>query len=200
MSKKNVAVFVSGGGSNLQAIIDAKLEAANIAVVVCNKNGAYAVERAKKNKIPVELVDHKNFDKRKDFEKEIINRLNKYSIDLIVLAGFMRILTSFFVNHFKNKIINLHPSLLPSFPGINAARQALEYGVKVTGCTVHFVDNEVDTGPIIIQSTVKITNNDSEESLLKKIQNEEHKIFPEAVRLFCEGRLTICGRKVLIKY
>lgn len=199
MSKKNVAVFVSGGGSNLQAIIDAKLEAANIAVVVCNKNGAYAVERAKKNKIPVELVDHKNFDKRKDFEKEIINRLNKYSIDLIVLAGFMRILTSFFVDHFKNKIINLHPSLLPSFPGINAARQALEYGVKVTGCTVHFVDNEVDTGPIIIQSTVKITNNDSEESLLKKIQNEEHKIFPEAVRLFCEGRLTICDRKVLIK-
>lgn len=199
MSKKNIAVFVSGSGTNLQAIIDAKIKSANLAVVLSNKPDAYALERALKHNIPVEVVDHKEFDTREAFEAELIERLKKYNVKLIVLAGFMRILTSFFVNNYKHRIINLHPALLPSFPGIHSAKQALDYGVKITGVTVHFVDDGVDTGPIILQSVVPIYDSDSEDSLLKKIHKEEHRIFPEAVKLFCEGRLSISGRKVIIK-
>lgn len=199
MSKKNVAIFVSGNGSNMQAIIDSNIEAANIAVVVCNKPNAYAIERAQNHNIQVEIIDHKQFDGRESFEKEIITRIEPYNVDLVVLAGFMRVLTSYFVNHFKNRIINLHPALLPSFPGMHSAKQALDYGVKVTGCTVHFVDDGVDTGPIILQSVVEIENDDTEETLLEKIHNEEHRIFPEAVRLFCEDRLKIEDRRVKIK-
>ncbi len=199
MSKKNIAVFVSGSGTNLQAIIDAKIKSANLAVVLSNKPDAYALERALKHNIPVEVVDHKEFDTREAFEAELIERLKKYNVKLIVLAGFMRILTSFFVNNYKHRIINLHPALLPSFPGIHSAKQALDYGVKITGVTVHFVDDGVDTGPIILQSVVPIDDSDSEDSLLEKIHKEEHRIFPEAVKLFCEGRLSISGRKVIIK-
>ena len=132
-SKINIAVFVSGSGTNLQAIIDAKIELANLAVVVCNKPDAYAITRAEKNNIPVELVNHKDFETREDFEKEIIGRIDKYNIKLIVLAGFMRVLSPYLVRKFKNRIINLHPALLPSFPGIRAAKLALDYGVKYTG-------------------------------------------------------------------
>jgi len=199
MSKKNIAVFVSGSGTNLQAIIDAKIKSANLAVVLSNKPDAYALERALKHNIPVEVVDHKEFDTREAFEAELIERLKKYNVKLIALAGFMRILTSFFVNNYKHSIINLHPALLPSFPGIHSAKQALDYGVKITGVTVHFVDDGVDTGPIILQSVVPIDDSDSEDSLLEKIHKEEHRIFPEAVKLFCEGRLSISGRKVIIK-
>lgn len=199
MSKKNIAVFVSGSGTNLQAIIDAKIKSANLAIVLSNKPDAYALERALKHDIPVEVVDHKEFDTREAFEAELIERLKKYNVKLIVLAGFMRILTSFFVNNYKHRIINLHPALLPSFPGIHSAKQALDYGVKITGVTVHFVDDGVDTGPIILQSVVPIDDSDSEDSLLEKIHKEEHSIFPEAVKLFCEGRLSISGRKVIIK-
>ena len=199
MSKKNVAVFVSGSGTNLQAIIDANIEAANIAVVLSNKPDAYALERALNHNIPVEVVDHKEYESRETFEEEIIERLKQYSIDLVVLAGFMRILTSYFVNSYKHRIINLHPALLPSFPGIHTAKQALDYGVKITGVTVHFVDDGVDTGPIILQSVVPVDDNDTEETLLEKVHEEEHRIFPEAVKLFCEDRLSISGRKVIIK-
>ena len=194
-----MAVFVSGSGTNLQAIIDANIEAANLAVVISNKPDAYAIERAKNHDIPVEVVSHKEFETREDFEAEIIGRLEKYNIELVVLAGFMRVLTPFFVGRFKNRIVNLHPALLPSFPGIHAAKQALEYGAKVTGCTVHFVDEGVDTGPIILQAVVPIEDDDTEDILLEKIHKEEHRIFPEAVRLFCEGRIAIDGRRVLIK-
>ena len=199
MSKKNVAVFVSGAGTNLQAIIDANIAAANIAVVLSNKPDAFALDRALNHGIQVEVVDHKEFDGREAFESEIIERLDKYNIDLVVLAGFMRILTPYFVNNYKDRIINLHPALLPSFPGMHTAKQAIEYGVKITGVTVHFVDDGVDTGPIILQSTVPVEDNDTEDTLLEKIHREEHRIFPEAVRLFCEGRLSISGRKVSIK-
>ena len=199
MSKVNVAVFVSGSGTNFQAIIDANIEAANLSVLVCNKPDVYAIKRAEKHGITVELVNHKDFETRGDFEAEIIKRLEKYDIELVVLAGFMRVLTPFFVRKFKNRIINLHPALLPSFPGMHASKQALDYGVKVTGCTVHFVDDGVDTGPIIMQSVVPVADDDTEESLLKKIHKEEHKIFPEVVRLFCEGRISIEGRRVFIK-
>ena len=199
MGKKNVAVFVSGSGTNLQAIIDADIEAANLSVVLSNKPDAYALERALKHNIPVEVVDHKEFDTREAFEEEIINRLEKYNIELVVLAGFMRILTSFFVNQYEQKILNLHPALLPSFPGVRSAKQALDYGVKFTGVTVHFVDDGVDTGPIILQSVVPINEADTEDTLLEKIHDEEHRIFPKAVQLFCENRLSISGRKVTIK-
>lgn len=196
--KKNIAVFVSGDGSNLQAIIDSKIESAKIAVVVCNNPEAYAIKRARNNNIEVELINHRDYSSREEFEQEIINRLSDYSIDLIVLAGFMRVLTSYFVSRYRLKIINLHPALLPSFPGIHAAKQALDYGVKYTGCTVHFIDEGVDTGPIILQSVVEVRDNDTEDSLMHRIHNIEHKIYPEAIRLFCEGRLRIVGRHVFV--
>ncbi len=199
MNKKNVAVFVSGSGTNLQSIIDANIESANIAVVLSNKPEAYALERALNHAIPVEVVDHKEYESREAFEAELIERLKNYNIDLIVLAGFMRILTSYFVNNYKHRIINLHPALLPSFPGMHSAKQAIDYGVKFTGVTIHFVDDGVDTGPIIIQSVVPVDDEDTEETLLNKIHAEEHRIFPEAVRLFCEDRLSINGRCVSIK-
>jgi len=198
VNKKNVAVFVSGNGSNLQSIIDSNIESADLAVVVCNKPDAYAIQRAQNHGIPVEIIDHKGFDSREDFEKEIIDRIGKYNIHLVVLAGFMRILSPYFVREYKGSIINIHPALLPAFPGVHSARQALDYGVKYTGCTVHFVDEGVDTGPIIIQAVVEVNDNDSEESLLQKIHEQEHRIFPEAVRLFCENRLRIAGRRVFI--
>lgn len=197
--KKNIAVMVSGSGSNLQAIIDADIESANISVVVCNNPDAFAIERARKHDIPVELVDHRQYGSREQFEKEIITRLENYDIDLVVLAGFMRILSPFFVRRYKNRIMNLHPALLPSFPGMHSARQALDYGVKYTGCTVHFVDEGVDTGPIIKQAVVEVEDRDTEESLLKKIHEKEHEIYPEAIRLFCEDKLRIEGRRVYTK-
>ncbi len=199
MNKKTrVGVFVSGSGSNLQALIDAKIPSVEIVVVVSNSPDAYAIERAKKNKIPVEVIDHRNYSSREDFEREIQKRLDQYKVDLIALAGFMRILTPLFIRNYKNRIMNLHPALLPSFPGTNAVKQALMYGVKFTGCTVHFVDEGVDTGPIILQAVVPIYDTDTEESLLERIHKEEHRIYPEAVRLFGEGKLRIEGRRVLI--
>ena len=199
MNKKTrVGVFVSGSGSNLQALIDAKIPSVEIVVVVSNNPDAYAIERAKKSKIPVEVIDHRNYSSREDFEREIQKRLDQYKIDLIALAGFMRILTPLFIRNYKHRIMNLHPALLPSFPGTNAVKQALMYGVKFTGCTVHFVDEGVDTGPIILQAVVPIYDTDTEESLLERIHKEEHRIYPEAVRLFGEGKLRIEGRRVLV--
>ena len=199
MNKKTrMGVFVSGSGSNLQALIDAKIPSVEIVVVVSNNPDAYAIERAKKSKIPVEVIDHRNYSSREDFEREIQKRLDQYKIDLIALAGFMRILTPLFIRNYKHRIMNLHPALLPSFPGTNAVKQALMYGVKFTGCTVHFVDEGVDTGPIILQAVVPIYDTDTEESLLERIHKEEHRIYPEAVRLFGEGKLRIEGRRVLV--
>ncbi len=198
MSKTNIAVFVSGSGTNLQAIIDSGIESANIAVVVCDIPGVMAIERARKHGIPVELVNSGDFESREEFERQIVAKIDGYDIDLVVLAGFMRILTPYFIGCFSNRIINIHPSLLPSFPGTNSVRQALDYGVKKTGCTVHFVREEVDAGPIILQAVVPITEEDTEETLLEKIHTEEYRILPEAIRLFCEGKLTLSGRRVLI--
>lgn len=198
MSKINIAVFVSGSGTNLQAVIDSGIESANIAVVVCDTPGVMAVDRAKNHGIPVELVNSRGFKSREEFERQIVAKIDRYDIDLVVLAGFMRILTPYFIGRFANRIINIHPSLLPSFPGTNSVRQALGYGVKQTGCTAHFVEKEVDAGPIILQAVVPVTEEDTEETLLEKVHAEEHRILPEAVRLFCEGKLTLSGRKVLI--
>lgn len=197
--KTRLAVFVSGSGTNLQAIIDAKIRNVEIVVVLSNNPDAYAVERAKKHGIPVEIVDHRNYSLREEFEIEILTRLEPYNVDLIALAGFMRILSPFFIRSYKNRITNLHPALLPSFPGTHAAKQALDYGVKFTGCTVHFVDEGVDTGPIILQAVVPIYDTDTEDSLLERIHKEEHRIYPEAIRLFAEGKLKIERRRVFIR-
>ena len=198
MSKTNVAVFVSGSGTNLQAVIDSGIESANIAVVVCDTPGVMAIERARKHGIPVELVNSRDFRSREEFERQIVAKIDGYDIGLVVLAGFMRIFTPYFIDCFRDRIINIHPSLLPSFPGTNSVRQALDYGVKQTGCTVHFVSEEVDAGPIILQAVVPVTEEDTEETLLEKVHAQEYRILPEAIRLFCEGKLTLSGRKVLI--
>jgi phosphoribosylglycinamide formyltransferase-1 len=197
--KTRLAVFVSGSGTNLQAIIDAKISSVEIVVVVSNNPEVYAIERAKKHNIPVDVIDHKQHSSREEFEKEVIRRLEPYRVDLIALAGFMRILSPFFVRAYKNRIMNLHPALLPLFPGIHAAKQALDFGVKFTGCTVHFVDEGVDTGPIILQAVVPIYDDDTEETLLERIHKEEHRIYPEAIRLFAEGKLRIEGRRVFVR-
>lgn len=198
MSKTNVAVFVSGSGTNLQAVIDSDIESANIAVVVCDTPGVMAIDRARKHHIPVELVNSRDFESREEFERQVVARIERYDIGLVVLAGFMRVLTPYFISSFKDRIINIHPSLLPSFSGTNSVRQALDYGVRQTGCTVHFVREEVDSGPIILQAVVPVTEEDTEETLLEKVHAQEHRILPEALRLFCEGKLTLSGRKVLI--
>ncbi len=200
MNKTNVAVLASGNGTNFQAIIDARIEAANLNVLVCNKPDAYAIKRAEKHRIAVELINHKDFGTREKFESRIISKLEEYNTELVVLAGFMRLLTPFFLERYKNRIINLHPALLPSFPGMHSVKQALDYGVKFTGCTVHFVDEGIDTGPIILQAAVPVEADDTEESLFNKIHQEEHKIFPKAVRLLCEKKFRIEGRKVLIEH
>jgi phosphoribosylglycinamide formyltransferase-1 len=155
--------------------------------------------RAKNHNIPVEVIDHKNYQTREEYEKHIIKTLEPYNLDLIVLAGFMRILSKVFVGAYKNKIINIHPALLPSFPGINSAKQALEYGVKYTGVTVHFIDEGVDTGPIILQSVVPIEDEDTEDALLERIHKVEHQIYPEAIRLISSRKIEVIGRRVIKK-
>ena len=199
MGKMRVAVFASGSGTNLQAIIDADIQTIEIAVVFTNNPDAYAIERAKKHNIQVEIIDHKNYKTREEYEKHIIKVLGPYKLNLIVLAGFMRIFSTVFVRAYKNKIVNIHPALLPSFPGINAGRQALEYGVKYTGVTVHFVDEGVDTGPIILQSVVEIEDEDTEDTLLEKIHEVEHRIYPKAIELISSGEIEVIGRRVIKK-
>jgi phosphoribosylglycinamide formyltransferase-1 len=194
-----VAVFASGSGTNLQAIIDADIQTIEIAVVFTNNPDAYAIERAKKHNIQVEIIENKNYKTREEYEKHIIEVLDPYKLNLIVLAGFMRILSTVFVRAYKNKIVNIHPALLPSFPGINAGRQALEYGVKYTGVTVHFVDEGVDTGPIILQSVVEIEDEDTEDTLLEKIHEVEHRIYPKAIELISSGEIEVIGRRVIKK-
>ena len=198
-TKTRLAVFVSGSGSNLQAIIDANIPTVEVALVFSNNPNAYAIERINKYGISSLVIDHTGYSSREDYEKEVLRLIEPYKVDLIALAGFMRILSPYFVSRFKNRIMNLHPALLPAFAGINSVKRALEYGVKYTGCTVHFVDEGVDTGPIILQSVVPIFENDTEDSLLERIHEEEHRIYPEAIRLFSERKLKIRGRKVSIE-
>jgi phosphoribosylglycinamide formyltransferase-1 len=197
-----IAILVSGNGSNLQAIIDAisaKKIKAEIAVVISNVPGAFALERAKKHGIKTAVVNSKEITDKAKYEKEIIKLIDSEKVDLICLAGYMRILSPEFVKHFDHKIMNIHPALLPAFPGLHVQKKALEYGVKFSGCTVHFVDAGCDTGPIIIQAVVPVQDNDSEETLSARILEQEHKIYPEAIRLYVEGRLKIEGRRVRIK-
>ncbi len=198
----NIAVFCSGYGSNFQAIVDAskrKLFDANIAIMVCDNKGAFALERAKKENIKTLLVLKENFKTREDFENKIIDMLEKEDIELICLAGFMRVLSPGFVKRYENRILNIHPALLPSFKGTHGIKDAFERGVKVTGVTVHFVTEELDAGPIILQEAVRIEEDDTRETLEGKIHAVEHTLYPKAIRLFTEGRLKVKGGKVKIK-
>ena len=197
-----VAVLASGRGSNFQSIIDAssrgEIPNANIKLLIVNEKNAYAIERAKKHNIPHYLIESKN-KKRSDFDLEMLEILHENRIDIIVLAGFMRILSTHFVNKYKNKIINIHPSLLPLFPGAHAHRETIKAGVSESGCTVHFVDDGVDTGPIIIQKSVPVNRNDTEETLANKILPLEHQIFPKALDLLTSRKLKINKGKVTIE-
>lgn len=197
----NLGVLVSGSGTNLQAIIDS-IEAggldAKIKIVLSNNANAYAVERAKKHRIPTFIITDSHFQTREDCDRHLVEILKSHSVDLVVLAGFMRLLTPVLIKSFPMRIINIHPALLPAFPGLHAHKKAVEYGVKFSGCTVHFVDEGVDTGPIIIQAVVPVLDNDTEETLARRILEEEHRIYPQAIRLFSQGRIEIKGRKVVI--
>ncbi len=189
-----VAVLASGSGSNFQALIDAHVP---IALLVCNVPGVACLDRAKAAGIEAVVLDHKAFDSRDAFDDALINALQTRNISLVVLAGFMRLLTSRFLAAFPAAVLNVHPSLLPAFPGVHSARQALEYGVKLTGCTVHFVDEGTDTGPIIAQAAVPVLDGDDEARLQARIQVEEHRLFPAVVAAVAEGRLKLNGRKVV---
>lgn len=170
---------------------------AQVALVISNKADAFALERAKKANIPTLVLPSVKGEDRAIYESKLIDALTQNKIGLVVLAGFMRILTPHFVNAFKNKIINIHPSLLPSFPGLHVHKQALDHGVKVSGCTVHFVDDGCDTGPIILQATVPVLDNDTEESLAARILTEEHKILPKAIDLYAKNKVKVVNRKVI---
>ena len=201
MAKEKLGVLCSGRGTDLQSIIDAIERgevAAEIAVVLADKPDAYALTRAKKAGIPAVLVNRKEYEGREPFEEALIAALEAAGVTLVVLAGFMRILTPLFVRHFAGRILNIHPALLPSFPGAHAHRDVLAYGVKVSGCTVHFVDEGTDSGPIILQAAVPVLDDDTEETLGARVLAQEHIIYPKAIQLYCEGKLKVEGRHVKI--
>ncbi len=197
-----VGVLVSGRGSNLQAIIDASEKGdihARVVVVISDKEEAYALDRARKHGIEALFMDPKAYPSREDHDRAMGDELEKRGVGLICLAGYMRVLSPYFVGRFQGQIINIHPALLPSFPGLHGQLQAMEYGVKISGCTVHFVDKDVDHGPIIIQAAVPVLEDDDEDTLAARILEYEHKIYPRAVQLFAQGRLRIQGRKVIVE-
>jgi phosphoribosylglycinamide formyltransferase-1 len=196
----NIAVFVSGSGTNLQAIIDAVKSGyinAKIAIVISDKRDAYALERAKKAGIETLFMDPGIFKSEEDYDKAIIKYLKDQNVELICLAGYMRVLTPHFVRVFKDRIMNVHPALLPSFKGVNGIKDALDYGVKITGPTVHFVTEEVDAGPVIMQSAVGVKDDDTEDSLRERVHEEEHKIYPRAIKDVVEGKFEVRGRRVI---
>lgn len=199
--KLRIGVLASGRGSNLQAIIDASergnLEA-EVVVVISDVSDAYALERSGKHGIPGFHINPKDFKSKKEYEEAIVNKLNEHGVGLVVLAGYMRLVTDVLISAFKGNIMNIHPALLPSFKGLHAQQQALEYGVRYSGCSVHFVTVDVDGGPVILQEVVPVYDNDTEETLSARILEKEHVIYPEAVQLFAEGRLKREGKRVFI--
>jgi phosphoribosylglycinamide formyltransferase-1 len=202
MSKKIISFLASGRGSNFKTIAENVKKGeinAKLGILISDKKDAIALDIAKKFGMESFFVDPKLYQSREEHEKEMVMLLKKFRTDLVVAAGYMRVLTSYFVKEYRNKIINIHPALLPSFPGTNAQEQAFVKGVKKTGCTTHFIDEGTDTGPIIMQSSVPVKEDDSIESLSTRILEQEHRIFPETVKLFCNGKLTIKDNKVRIK-
>ena len=200
-ARQKLGVLCSGRGTDLQSIMDAINNgevAADIAVVLTDKPDAFALERAASAGIKAVCVNRKQFDGRESFEQALVSELQAAGVTLVVLAGFMRILTPYFVRQYAGRIMNIHPALLPSFPGAHAHQDVLAYGVKISGCTVHFVDEDTDSGPIILQAAVPVLDGDTEEALGARVLEQEHIIYPRAIQLYCEGKLEIHGRHVRI--
>ncbi|NPU84569.1 MAG: phosphoribosylglycinamide formyltransferase [Syntrophaceae bacterium] len=201
MNKVPIGVLVSGSGSNLQSLIDRIEEGsldARIRIVISNNPDAFALKRCEKHGIPFLVIRHEDYPDRESFDRKMAAFLHDNEVDLVVMAGFMRILSSWFLREFPFRIMNIHPALLPAFPGLHVQRQAVLHGVKFSGCTVHFADEGVDTGPIIIQAVVPVLDDDTEDSLAERILRQEHRIYPQAVQLYAEGRLRIAGRRVVV--
>lgn len=202
MNKVRIAVLVSGRGSNLQAIIDnieKGLLPAEIAVVISDQPDAYSLERARKHGIPAVHISAKGYkEKRDEYDALLVKELRKHQVELVCLAGFMRIITPTLIKAFPGRILNIHPALLPAFTGLHVQKAAIEHGVKFSGCTVHFVDEGMDTGPIIIQAVVPVLDNDTKDSLSERILRQEHEIYSRAIQLYAEGRLKIEGRRVMV--
>jgi len=205
MSKVSIGAIASGSGSNFEAIVEAcedgiLQDKAQVEVLICNKPGAYCMERAKKHGIPFQLIESdKHTGTREEFDQKIIEALDDHSVELVVLVGYMRFVSKMFIEHFERNVMNIHPALLPSFKGMHAHTDALDYGVKVSGVTVHFVDAQEDHGPIIIQKCVPVYASDTKDTLGPRILEWEHKAFPKAIQLYCDGRLHVKGRIVHIE-
>lgn len=197
-----IAVFLSGRGSNFKAIHDAIQTGAidaEIVLVFSNKEEALGLKIAQEQNLETLFLDPKNYESHEDYDKAIIREIRKRDVDLICLAGYMKILTPVFCNEFKNRIMNIHPALLPSFPGLHVQKKAIDWGVRYSGATVHFVTADVDMGPIILQTVVPVLQDDTEETLSERILKEEHKIYPESVKLFFEGKLEVRKKRVFIR-
>ena len=197
---KRIGVLLSGRGSNFEALADGvatgRIPNAEIAVVVSNRDGAPGIDKAQQRKIAARVIPSKGLE-REAYDRQVVAVLREQKIDLVCLAGYMRLLSPFFVASFPNRILNIHPSLLPSFPGLESQRQALEYGVKFAGCTVHFVDENLDAGPIVLQAAVRVLDDDTEATLSARILAEEHRIYSEAVKIVLQGKFRIAGRRVV---
>ena len=197
--KKRIGVLISGRGSNFEALADSvaagRIPNSEIAIVISNRENAPGIDRARARGIEARVIPSKGLE-REAYDRQVVAALQEKSVDLVCLAGYMRLLSPYFVRAFPDRILNIHPSLLPAFPGLESQRQALEHGAKFAGCTVHFVDENLDAGPIILQAVVPIEDNDTEETLSARILREEHRIYTEAVRLVLEGRVRIVGRRV----
>ena len=202
VKKVFLGVLVSGSGSNLQALIDHVEQGAldaEIRIVVSNNPCAFALERCRKHGIPSAIIDHREFPSRETFEDRLVDVLQTVGVDLVVMAGFMRILSRKFFQSFPMRVMNIHPALLPAFPGMHVQQKAVDYGVKFSGCTVHFADEGVDSGPIIIQAVVPVYDEDDAETLAARILSQEHRIYPQAVQYYAEGRIEFVGRRVRIR-
>lgn len=195
---KKIVILISGRGSNMQAIVEAQIPGAEVVAVIANKPDAAGIAWAEAQGIDTLVVTHKNYDSREAFDQALASFIDGYEADLVVLAGFMRILTAEFVHHFAGRLINIHPSLLPSFTGLHTHERALSEGVKVHGCTVHFVTADLDHGPIIIQATVPVLENDTADSLSARVLQQEHRIYPQAVRWLLDGRVQLRDGRVFI--
>src|SRR6202030_3822791 len=197
--KKSIGVLLSGRGSNFEALADSvpagRIPDAHIAIVIANREGAQGIERANARGIPTKVIPSRGLE-REAYDRQIVSVLREQQVDLVCLAGYMRLLSPYFIQCFPQRILNIHPPLLPSFPGLESQRQALEYGVKFTGCTVHLVDENLDAGPILVQAIVPVLDEDTDESLSARVLAMEHRIYTEAVRLILSGKYRIEGRRV----
>ena len=197
---KRIGILLSGHGSNFEALADSvaagRIPGAEIAIVISNREGAEGIAKAQSRKIPAKVIPSRGLE-REAYDKLAVAQLRERGVELVCLAGFMRLLSPFFISAFRGRILNIHPSLLPSFPGLEAQRQALEYGVRFAGCTVHFVDENLDAGPIVLQAVVPVLDSDTEKTLSARIQKEEHRIYTEAVRIILDGGYRIEGRRVI---